>query len=178
MIEIKHRETGAVLYRSERSSLAGADLTGAGLAGADLAGQYLEQAELTGADLTDADLRRADLVAADLTGADLRGADLRGALLQGWNWPLLVLVLSGGAVLSLVASVHVWMTRGLRPSVVLGGICFTGCLLLARFLVRQRRRLSDAILDGADVAGARYNRQTRWPAGFDPGRHGARLLEE
>jgi hypothetical protein len=37
--------------------------------------------------------------------------------------------------------------------------------------------VSDARLDGADLTGACYDTDTRWPAGFDPRTHGARLVE-
>jgi uncharacterized protein YjbI with pentapeptide repeats len=35
--------------------------------------------------------------------------------------------------------------------------------------------LAGAKLDGAKLAGAVYDRHTRWPAGFDPRKHGAVL---
>jgi hypothetical protein len=37
--------------------------------------------------------------------------------------------------------------------------------------------LSGASLDGAHLLGAHYNAATRWPTGFDPGRHGAVRVE-
>ncbi len=59
MIEILHRYTKAVLYRSEdattvREAAQAADLAGAYLAGADLADAYLAGADLADADLADA----------------------------------------------------------------------------------------------------------------------------
>ena len=48
MIEIKHKDTGAVLRT------VGADLTGANLRWADLTEAYLSEADLTGADLSGA----------------------------------------------------------------------------------------------------------------------------
>src|SRR5690242_16225525 len=62
-LEIKHRQTGAVLLR------VGADT---------LAGAKLRHAELPHADLRGMDLREADLSGAILSHADLTGADLSG----------------------------------------------------------------------------------------------------
>ena len=36
-------------------------------------------------------------------------------------------------------------------------------------------KLRGVTLTGADLTGARYDHLTRWPAGFDPARHGAIL---
>jgi hypothetical protein len=88
VIEIIHRYTKAVIYRSDAETLTGADLTGADLTGAvltdaDLRGAVLTGADLTGADLTGAVLRGAVLTGAVLTGADLTDADLTGAVLRG-----------------------------------------------------------------------------------------------
>ena len=95
MIEIIHRYTRAVIYRSEadtigaaakealasRADLRGADLTDADLTYAVLRGAVLTYADLRGADLTGAVLRGADLMGADLTGADLTGANLSDTVL-------------------------------------------------------------------------------------------------
>jgi uncharacterized protein YjbI with pentapeptide repeats len=110
-VEIRHKETGAVLHQLaidtlEGASLAGlyfcdADLAGVNLAGANLAGAIFRATDLRGADLTranmrgtylfQADLRGANLAearmfivsldSADLTGANLTGADLTGSYL-------------------------------------------------------------------------------------------------
>src|ERR1043166_9397185 len=58
MIEIRHKDTGAVLLQLTAISLHSADMQGA-------------------------DLRNADLRGENLTGADLQGTDLRGAGLTG-----------------------------------------------------------------------------------------------
>lgn len=82
MIEIKHRETGEVLYHTDAASLHGADLTDQGFKGADLRGTDLRQARLSGASFDGADLRGAQLDQAHLHNAFLIGADLRGASLR------------------------------------------------------------------------------------------------
>ena len=94
-IEIKHRFTGTVLFRSEKAVtiaevvreayLSGADLSGANLSGADLSGAYLSGANLSGADLSGAYLSRANLSRANLSGAYLSRADLSGADLSRAN---------------------------------------------------------------------------------------------
>ena len=82
MIEIVHRYTRAVIYRSEADAI-GAAAKEALASRADLRGAVLTDAVLRGADLTDADLTYAVLRGAVLTYADLRGADLTGAVLRG-----------------------------------------------------------------------------------------------
>ena len=94
-IEIKHRFTGAVLFRSEKAAtmteavreanLSGAYLSRADLGGADLGGAYLGGANLSRAYLGGAYLGGADLSRADLGGANLGGANLSGANL-GEQW--------------------------------------------------------------------------------------------
>ena len=99
MIEILHRYTKAVMYRSETAetvaqavseatnakvNLSGADMSGADLSGADMSGADMSGADLSGADLSCADLscanlRSANLSCAYLIGANLSGADLRSA---------------------------------------------------------------------------------------------------
>jgi len=100
--EIKHKNTGAVLFAGEgaslrevveravreRADLAGANLYDANLFRANLAGADLYGANLSGANLADANLYGANLFGAKLIGADLFrayliGADLRGAYLYG-----------------------------------------------------------------------------------------------
>ena len=73
-IEIKHRDTGAVVWSSEHPSLSEA-----------LTAAVAERANLRGADLGDANLRGANLGGAYLRGANLGGAYLGGANLGGAN---------------------------------------------------------------------------------------------
>ena len=76
MIEIKHRETGAVLHTVQADTLIGADLSGL-----DLRGSFL-----IGSDLRGADLRDACLIGADLRGANPIDADMSGAvIIPGWK---------------------------------------------------------------------------------------------
>jgi hypothetical protein len=87
VIEIKHRWSGEVLFRCEKSTtaaaLAAASAAGVDLRGADLRGVDLRGVDLRGAKLSDANLRGVDLRGVDLRGANLRGANLRGADLRG-----------------------------------------------------------------------------------------------
>jgi hypothetical protein len=78
MIEINHRVTGTVLYRSDTATVMRDAVVEAVTANANL-----RCADLRGAYLSGADLRGADLYGADLSGADLRGADIYGADLSG-----------------------------------------------------------------------------------------------
>jgi len=82
-IEIKHRNTGAVLHTVEADTLSGANLSVAYLRGANLAEADLTGADLTGANLIGAYLRGANLAEASLAGANLRGASLAEANLNG-----------------------------------------------------------------------------------------------
>ena len=90
MIEIIHRYTQAVLYKSEfaiTTCEAAVEAVGsdANLRDANLSGANLRDANLSGADLRGASLRGADLRDANLSDADLSDADLRGASLRGAN---------------------------------------------------------------------------------------------
>ena len=78
MLEIKHRDTGAVLLALDAVTLSGAKLYRADLSGAELSG-----ADLSGANLSGANLSGAYLSGADLSGAYLSGAILSGAVLSG-----------------------------------------------------------------------------------------------
>ena len=100
-IQIKHRNTGEVLYECdtpegtesgllmrhalEKAVAAKADLRYADLCGSDLSDANLSDANLSDANLCYANLRYADLCYAKLRGANLSGAKLRGAKLRGAN---------------------------------------------------------------------------------------------
>jgi len=93
-LQVRKKSNGRTVYRSERDSLAAADLraidfggcnlqgvcaTKADFRGADLRGADLSDADLTGACLESANLRGARLCRTRLSGTSLQGADLRGA---------------------------------------------------------------------------------------------------
>jgi len=108
-MEIKHRETGAVLFSGDLPAehdgasasvrlgvavklavkadayLADADLAGANLSGAYLAGANLPGADLARANLSGANLARANLPGANLARAYLAGANLADAYLTRAN---------------------------------------------------------------------------------------------
>jgi hypothetical protein len=84
----------------------------------------------------------------DLHEAQLQGADLHGAQLQG----------------ACLADAHLQ-----------GAILARAQLLGAQL---QGAELTDADLRDADLQDARYDLRTRWPDGFDPRQHGARVTEE
>jgi len=130
------------------SSLRGANLRHAHLSGADLQEADLHGArtDLHSAKLITANLRLAKLSDADLTDADLRGADLAGADLRGANFRNADLRDANLAGADLRLAV---LSADLR-----------GAVFAADF--------RPARLDGAGLAGARWDETTRWPQGFEP----------
>jgi uncharacterized protein YjbI with pentapeptide repeats len=156
----------------------GADLSEASLAFASLQGAQLWEANLSGADLRGADLRRAALPA-DLTGADLSGAHLTGAFLAGAD--LTEANLTGADLQNAEPTKATFrnanLTRANLAGALLGGADLRGADLASADLSRANLRGADLStsrgLARAKLHGARYDRQTRWPAGFDPERHGA-----
>jgi uncharacterized protein YjbI with pentapeptide repeats len=103
----------------------------------------LPYADLFGADLHGVDLHGVDLDHAYLVGANLRGADLTGANLKD-------LELGG------------WTAKEFER------LDLRGANLKAVDLTGE-----ELTGNSVDLTGARYNAQTRWPAGFVPSRHGA-----
>ena len=127
----------------------GANLRGADLRGANLRGADLLDANLWGADLRDADLRGADLRGANLLGANLLDANLRGANLR---------------------DADLW-GADLRDADLRGANLRDANLLDADL---RDANLLDANLRDANLRGARVDRWTRWPDGFDPKQAGVR----
>ena len=89
-MEIKHKNTGAVLFSVPEADLRNANLQNANfrnanLQNADLQNANLQNADLWGANLRNADLQNANFRNADLWGANLRNADLQNANLQNAN---------------------------------------------------------------------------------------------
>jgi hypothetical protein len=158
-------------YRGE-----GADLSGVVHVFAPLEGAQLWEADLSGANLHGAHLRKAVLGAADLSGADLSGADLVQAFMPS---DLSEADLTGadmreaeGAKTSLPNAI---LVRADLTGAILGGADLSGANLTGASL--RSANLLGADLTGADLSqatliGARYDAHTRWPAGFDPRRHG------
>lgn len=139
MIEIRHKETGAVLHRLEADTLQGAKLAGLNLCSADLHGANLAGADLTGVVCSGIDLRGANLAHANLSGVYLLQADLRGANLDG---ALLLIVSLDGADLT---------------GASLAGANLTGSYLAEARLTRTRltyANLQSAYLGDADLTGA------------------------
>ena len=108
------------------------------LNGADLVGADLRGALLLGANLNSADLRGAKLAGANLLGASLRGADLRGADLRAAR------LLATGDPLD--------QTSYNSPAV--------------RAMTAQTWNALAS--SDADLSGAVYDNETRWPEGFSP----------
>jgi hypothetical protein len=122
----------------------------------------LPRADLREANLCFADLRGADLVAAHLAGAHLRHTNFRGARLRNADLRTTDLI---GADL-----------RGADVR----GVDMTGAklYLTAADLTRMPPGvfpLPEPTWSVLKVAGARYDAHTRWPADFNPRRHGAIL---
>jgi hypothetical protein len=86
-IEILHRYTKAVLYRSETANTIGEAVIEA-LAMEEkpnLSGSDLSYSNLSGSDLRCSNLRCSDLSGSNLSGSDLSGSDLRGSNLSYSN---------------------------------------------------------------------------------------------
>jgi hypothetical protein len=118
----------------------------------------LNGALLRGARLPGAHLRAANICESNLAGADLTGADLRDAELQGTDLRRADLAdanLSGAG---------------------LAGVDLSSANLKGANLTGAHLEEGDDF-SAADLTGAVYDRHTRWPSGFDPRKHGARLEE-
>ena len=172
------------------SSLREADLHGADLHGADLRGEDLKDADLTGANLCKANLQGAKLCNAELSGGDLQEADLRDADLTGANLREAYLRMANlsnaqmsGAVLVeadlLGADLSDADLQGADLSHArLGWTELHGADLRGADLHGADLRDADLRdLRDADLTGAKYDRYTMWPEGFDPSAAGA-VLEE
>ena len=150
------------------------DLDGANLESANLTAANLTDAVMIKANLKDANLSRARLGGADLTGADLRNASLELAGMQNAN-----------------------LSQANLEGLDLKGVSLYGCKLRganlrnAKGLTDIRKTdLRDADLRGAfllgvaadyltdvNLRGAKYDKRTRWPKGFDVEGSGAKLVE-
>jgi uncharacterized protein YjbI with pentapeptide repeats len=146
-------------YWGRGASLMDAALPGASLSGADLREALLFGADLRGAHLVGTDLRNASLAGADLSHANLQGADLRGAFLPGGH------------------SVKLLRGPGKRPlSLKPQPTDLRGADLRGANLQGARLNIAGSRRSGVLLPGARYDRHTHWPSGFDPAKAGAVLV--
>lgn len=137
------------------SDLTEVDLSFANLRGLDLSTTTLMFATLTRANLEGANLERADLRAAEIENVNLQAAHLPRANLAG-------------------ASLY---QANLNEADLRGALINGASLKEAKL---NRAILQDADLRGTDLQGtefreATYNRNTKWPDGFDPQAAGAIL---
>jgi len=159
-----------------RTDLRGVDLWEANLRNANLSYVRLEGAGLgfanfTGAKLDFARFGRARLEGADLSGAaifsaDFREADMRNAIFRNTV---------GGKLMLRRAD----LTGTRFDHADLSGSDFAGARLEnTRFIDTnlEGARLREAVLVRAQFTGARYNKNTQFPRGFDPSRYGMRDL--
>lgn len=127
-IEIKHRQTGEVLYTVDADTLVGADLRKVDLSYADLSGR---------------DLRRADLSGAKIHFADFSGSDLSDARM---------LRISGQSPVMQCANLsRAGMYAADLPGVRTDRANLTGASLI-------RANLTDARMQGATLVGTRLDR--------------------
>jgi uncharacterized protein YjbI with pentapeptide repeats len=82
MIEIRHKDTKAIICTVNANNLIGIDLSGRALRGANLAGD-----NLSGANLSGANLEYANLWGANLSGATLSGANFNKAIVSFLDSP-------------------------------------------------------------------------------------------
>src|SRR5437867_3616136 len=145
-MQIKHKDTGEVLFRLAADTLQSANLYRTRLRGADLS-----YANLRGADLRGVDLRDANLTGAILTGANLEHP--LGGLTEKSGGIVLILLAGGAPVGYLLFSALAYWNLGLG---ILLAILFVVVLIapprrLCTHL--ERANLTDAILAAASLRG-------------------------
>jgi hypothetical protein len=153
-IQIKHRDTNAVLFECEAPECLESGLHVkhalelAVSRGATLVGALLDGASLDGASLDGALLRNASLVRASLAGASLNGASLRNASLDGASL--------NGASLDGASLDGASLNRASLGYASLDGASLDGASLRNASLAGASLRnasLAGASLDGASLAG-------------------------
>ena len=165
-------------------NLSGKDFQGRDLRREDLEGANLENANLTAADMTDAVMKKANLRDANLSRAKMGGADLTGADLRGAN-------------LELAGIQNANLSQANLEGLDLKKLSLYGCNLRGANLKNakgftdiRKADLRDADLRGAyllgiessysadvNLRGAKYDKLTRFPKGFDIEGSGAKLVE-
>ena len=83
MIEILHKYTKAVIYKSETAETVAQAVCEAVKANVSLSGSDLRDSNLSYSDLRGSDLRGSNLSGSDLRGSDLRGSNLSGSDMRG-----------------------------------------------------------------------------------------------
>ena len=151
----------------------GADLHGALLIYAPLAGANLAKANLTGANLHGARLMGAELEWANLAHADLTAAKLAGAVMG----PLIDAHLEGADLTRVNLEETALVRTHLRGAILRRANMHEAVMQDTdlRETDLAGADLSAAALTRVDLHGARCDRRTRWPKGFDPMRAGAIL---
>lgn len=143
----------------QEADLTAVDLRDGRLRGAVLKGANLSRASLGGADLRDADLRETDLQQAGMQGANLSGANMEGLDLKRTS--LFRCNLRGANLRRATGIGHIdqadFSNADLRGASLLEAVDYAGT--------------------SAKFKGALYDRQTRWPRGFNLAGSGARLAE-
>ncbi|MBB5330189.1 pentapeptide repeat-containing protein [Tunturiibacter gelidoferens] len=124
------------------------------LRNANFRGQHLEILDLSDADLRGADFNEADLYGTYLFRTNCEGSTFRNGRLSG-------VVLDGA---------------NLRKTDFTGAYISYDNVLHPSSLIEAD--LTDALLDGVDMKGSRYNRLTVFPHGFDPKANGMLEVNE
>lgn len=161
-----------------KANLKKADLNKARLKGADLFSAYLMngdlyKADLKGANLLWAFLEYADLASANLEGANLKGAHLQNAILQGVHLK--------GAVLPWADLKGANLTKADLKGAILESANLVGANFESADMSETNLRaanLSGIVFDDMTIwSGAKYNKATKWPTGFDSEAAGCILVE-
>lgn len=148
--------------------LTAADLTGANLSNADLSGSRLSRANLSGARLRNTNLSGSWLNLTNLTGADLIGSNLAGASLIGANLASVDLSSSRLVGATLIgarlngANLHAADLSGIR--LLANELLPVDLLTDPDLRELNELQLFQTIAD-ADLAGVRFNHETKWPLG-------------
>ena len=155
-----------------------ADLKGSNLRSAYLVVAPLNHGQLQKSDLTFANMRYAQLQDANLSGARLVLADMEGAHMPN-------------AILEKASGVGVKLGEANLEEAILKGANLHGAKLRHANLVKadlsnaklrkadlRGAKLVNAILDNTDLKGSEYDRETEWPSGFDPEKHGSNEVIE